>query len=49
MIGVVVIGFALLVWIINPAIHGASFVVLIVALVAGLACVVLGTTRRSSG
>ena len=49
MIGVVVIAFALLVWIINPTIHGASFVVLIVALVAGLACVVLGTVRRSRG
>ena len=47
MIGVVGIAFALLVWIINPTIHGASFVVLIVALVAGLACVVLGTMRRA--
>ncbi|MFJ3033074.1 hypothetical protein ACIPC2_01550 [Curtobacterium pusillum] len=49
MIGVVVIAFALLVWIINPTIHGASFVVLVVALVAGLASVALGTARRSRG
>ncbi|MBF4582344.1 hypothetical protein ITJ54_06625 [Curtobacterium sp. VKM Ac-2865] len=48
-VGVVVIAFALLVRILNPTSHGASFVVLIVALVAGLACVVLETTRRSAG
>ncbi|WP_165931419.1 hypothetical protein [Curtobacterium sp. PhB136] len=49
MLGVVVIAIALLVWISNPTIHGASFVVLIVALIAGLACVLLGITRRSRG
>ncbi|MFJ3378860.1 hypothetical protein ACIPJ2_00510 [Curtobacterium sp. NPDC090217] len=48
-IGVVVIAFALLVWIINPTIHGASFVVLVVALVAGLASVALGIAQRSRG
>ncbi|WP_166673216.1 MULTISPECIES: hypothetical protein [unclassified Curtobacterium] len=49
MTGVVVIAFALLVGIINPTIHGVSFVVLVVALVAGLACVVLGIVRRPRG
>ncbi|WP_181439536.1 hypothetical protein [Curtobacterium sp. MCBD17_032] len=49
MIGVVVIAFALLVWIINPTIHGAAFVVLLIALIAGLACVVSGIVRRSRG
>ena len=49
LIGVVVIAFALLVWIINPTIHGASFVVLLIALIAGLVSVVLGIVRRSRG
>jgi hypothetical protein len=48
-LGVVVVAFALLVLIINPTIHGASFIVLVLALIAGLACVVLGIVRRSRG
>ena len=48
-IGVAVIAFAVLVWIIKPTIHGASLVVLVVALIAGMTCVVQGAVRRSRG
>jgi hypothetical protein len=46
-VGVVVIAFALLVLIIDPTILGASFIVLVLTLIAGFACVVLGIVRRS--
>ena len=45
LLGVAVIVLDLIIWSINPTIRGVTFVVLLVGLAAGVACVILGFIR----